>query len=84
MSYLHIFPIGEVLRSGVGPEARYTRITVPGYIALGLLQYNVFSPVYFICLVINWRKISKQRNEAQSTVGGDGEPAHDRPRWAMK
>ena len=66
MSYVYIFSQGEVLRSGVGPEARFTWLTVPGYIVLGLLAFGVFSPVYFFRLFMNWRKMS--RKKARPTV----------------
>lgn len=60
MSYLHIFSIGEVLRSGVGPHARFTVLTVPGYLVVGLAEYSLFAPLYYIRLALNWRRVSQQ------------------------
>ncbi len=60
MHYVYIFSIGEVFRSGVGPEARFTKLTVPGYIAIGFLQLGVLSPLYFIRLFLNWRSLSRR------------------------
>ena len=58
MHYLQIFSLGEVLRSGVGPEARFTKLTVIGYVVLGLEQYSIFAPFYFFRII---RRRSKQR-----------------------
>ncbi len=69
MNYVYIFSIGEVLRSGVGPEARYSSLTAPGYIVIGLLQYGLFSPFYFVRLFLNWRRLSKAGAEPP---GGQG------------
>ena len=47
MPYLHIFSTGEVLRSGVGPAARFTKLTVFGYVVLGFIETLVLAPMPF-------------------------------------
>lgn len=85
MDYLQIFAIGEVMRSGVGTDARFTRLTVPGYIVLGLLQFGLFSPVYFFRLVMNWRRVSREAARpttslAEETGGADSADSEGVPR----
>ena len=70
MPFLYIFSIGEVLRSGTGPEARFTPLTVPGYIVFGLSQFGVFAPIYFFRLFMNWRR--RSRSESVPAVAGLG------------
>jgi len=36
LPFVRIYSLGEVLRSGVGPSARFTALTIPGYIVMGL------------------------------------------------
>jgi len=57
MPYLRIFSVGEVLRSGVGPAARMTKLTVVGYALVALFEGWILAPVYGIRLIVNWRKI---------------------------
>lgn len=60
MHYIHIFSVGEVLRSGMGPEARFSRLTVPGYVVFGLLEFGIFAPVYYVQLFRNWRRHARK------------------------
>jgi hypothetical protein len=57
MPFVYIYSIGEVARSGVGPEARFTPLTTTGYVLFGLTQYQLFSPWYFVRLYLNYRKL---------------------------
>ena len=74
LPFIRIFSIGEVLRSGVAPTARYTALTVPGYILVGL-QWGglIFAPLYYIRVVINFlsirkRGITKMRRAAEGLI----------------
>ncbi|MDZ4198663.1 MAG: hypothetical protein U1E27_05165 [Kiritimatiellia bacterium] len=58
MACLNVFSIGEVARSGTGPEAHLSRTTMFGYILWGLLEYHIFSPLFFYRLIRNWRRQS--------------------------
>ena len=51
-----IAAVGEVARSGVGPEARFTVGHTIGYVLFGLVEYHVFSPLYFVQLFRNYRR----------------------------
>ena len=63
MPYLYIFSLGEVFRSGVEREARFTRLTVPGYILLALTEMPFLAPLYCLRLFLNWRKVAKARSD---------------------
>ncbi len=63
LPFIQIFSIGEVLRSGVGPEAHFTPFRTVAYVALGLTQYGFFAPLYFIRLFLNHRRLSKEQHE---------------------
>lgn len=71
MPYLHIFAVGEVLRSGVGPAARFSPLTVTGYLLLAIMQASVLAPVYGVCLFLNWRRL---RHQAAPHGGPDAGP----------
>ena len=61
LPFVRIFSIGEVLRSGVSSSARFTALTIPGYIFVGLLWGGIFAPLYYIRLVMNFFRIRKER-----------------------
>lgn len=46
MPFVYLFSIGEVLRSGTAREARYSPLRLAGYMAMCLMQYTLFFPVY--------------------------------------
>ena len=64
LPYIYVFSIGEVVRSGVGPHARFTPLTLSGYAAVGLLQYQPLAILYVIRLVLNYRRLAKERTHA--------------------
>jgi len=84
MPYVRIFSIGEALRSGVGPEAHFNRFRVLAYASIGLIEYGMFSPFYFIRLYLNFRKQHVQSRHPgnalgevpQDLLGGEGEDEH--------
>ena len=51
-----IASVGEVARSGVGKEARFTVLRTIGYVLFGLVEYHIFSPLYFVQLFRNYRR----------------------------
>ena len=57
LPYIRIFSMGEVSRSCMGSDARFTLLTVTGYILLPLLQVPILAPFYYIRLALNWRKL---------------------------
>jgi len=63
MPYVYIFSIGEALRSGVGPEAHFTPFRTVAYVFLGLAEYQVFAPLYFVRLYLNHRRLKKEQTE---------------------
>lgn len=69
LPFIYIFSIGEVFRSGVCPSARYTSLTIPGYILASMIKYGLFWPFYLIRLC---RNCSRQRK--QGTDDGDLHP----------
>ena len=69
LPFIYIFSIGEVLRSGVSPSARYTALTIPGYILAGI-QWGgpLFGPLYYIRILVNAFKIRKKRRTQQDAA----------------
>ncbi len=69
MPFVYIFSMGEVVRSGVGPDARFTRFRTVGYAVLGLAQYGVFAPLYYLRLFLNYRHLRKPHRDVPSQEG---------------
>lgn len=63
LPFVRIFSLGEALRSGVGPEAHFTPFRAAAYVCLGLVQYQLFAPLYFFRLFSNHRRLSKEQHE---------------------
>ena len=63
MPFIYIYSIGEALRSGVGPEAHFTRFRTVAYIAIGLAQFGVYAPLYLFRLCLNYRRLKRLPNE---------------------
>ncbi len=61
LPFILIFSIGEVLRSGVQPTARFTMLTVPGYIIVAMHSGLILAPIYYIRLIANHIKIKRQK-----------------------
>jgi len=62
LPFVRIFSFGEVLRSGLQPTARFTLLTVPGYILVTLHFAFYLAPFYFIRLIMNYLKIKRLEN----------------------
>ena len=62
LPFIRIFSLGEVFRSGVRPTARFTPLTVPGYILVAFQQLWFFALLYYLRLIMNYIKIRRQRN----------------------
>ena len=59
LPFVRIFSSGEVLRSGLQPTARFTLLTVPGYIFLAMHLVIFLAPFYYLRLVANYLKIKR-------------------------
>jgi hypothetical protein len=59
MPYVYIFSIGEALRSGVGPEAHFTPFRTVAYVSLGLAEYQILAPLYFLRLYLNYLRLKR-------------------------
>ena len=57
LPYILIFSMGEVFRSCMGSDARFTLLTASGYILLPLVQFPFLAPIYYIRLGLNWRRL---------------------------
>jgi hypothetical protein len=71
MPYIYLFSVGEALRSGVGPEAHFTPFRTVAYVVIGLAEYGVFAPLYFIRLYRNYRRLKGAPNNGPDQ---DSEP----------
>ncbi len=68
MPYIYIFSIGEALRSGVGPEAHFTPFRTVAYVCLGLAEYQLFAPLYFVRLYRNHRRLEEEQAESPGSI----------------
>jgi len=76
MEYINIFSVGEALRSGVGPEAHFTPFRTVAYVSIGLAEYTVFAPLYFIRLYRNFKRLNgAQNNDPNKASEATSEPA---------
>lgn len=70
MPFIRIFSVGEVFRAGVGREARYTFLSVTGYISAGFLKMLFLFPFYAYRLLRNLhtqiQRAKKMENENES------------------
>jgi len=67
MPFERIASLGEVARSAVGPEAKFTPFNTTGYIVFGLIQYGLLSPIYLFRMYRNYRRL--KREDAASPPG---------------
>jgi len=70
LPFIRIFSMGEVLRSGVRPEAPFTTFTVCGYVLVGYTQFWLLSPLYIFRLCRNlWLKKKSAETEGEDAGG---------------
>jgi len=62
--YLYVFSVGELLRTGTSGSFRRSWLTLAGFVILGAMEYLLFAPVYWLCLVLNLRR----RNDSPPPV----------------
>ena len=60
LPFVRIYSIGEALRSGVGTEAHFTPFRMLAYISIGLVEYQIFAPLYYFRLYRNYRRTKKE------------------------
>ncbi len=61
LPFVRVFSLGEVLRSGVSSSARYTPLTVAGYILVAIQEFWFLAPVYYVALIMNYVRIRRER-----------------------
>jgi len=71
MPFERIAALGEVLRSGVGPEARFAPLRTLGYIFVGLWNNSILAPLYFLRLYRNYQ--NRQNDLASGTDRDEAE-----------
>ncbi|MGJ8653358.1 MAG: hypothetical protein ACSHX8_08795 [Opitutaceae bacterium] len=66
MSYIDVFCMGALLRSGVDGSVKLTRFRMIGLIIYSIMQYSIFSPLY-------WYRLSqaKKGNYIQNSTVED-------------
>lgn len=70
MPFLYLFSIGHTLRIGTSGEYRRSPLTIAFFFLLGIAQYALFAPVYWIMLL---RGLSARAN-SQPPPGVDETP----------
>ena len=68
MPYLWIFSLGEWLLSGLSPRAKFTKLTITGYILLAFSQYGPFAPLYLFRVFRNMVRLHDQRMDSPEDV----------------
>lgn len=58
LPFPYLFSIGHTLRIGTAGEFRRSPLTIAGFILLGIAEYTLFAPVYW--LVFLWRLFHRQ------------------------
>lgn len=71
MVYVHVFSIGEVLRTGTTGAFRLTRLNILAFVLFSLLQYSVFAPIYWIQLARNVLRLRRERRLEVARPGGE-------------
>jgi hypothetical protein len=71
MPYIWIFSLGEVLLSGVGPRARYSMLTIPGYVLVALGEFGPFGLIYLARVFWNMRRLENQPPDTGAGFGSD-------------
>jgi hypothetical protein len=61
LPFIKIFSLGEVFRSGVSPSARFTPLTVVGYVLVGLQEFWFLAPFYYVALILNYLRVRNER-----------------------
>lgn len=59
LPFIRVFSMGEVMRSGVSPAARFTPLTIPGYILTAFFIVWFLAPFYYFRLIKNYLQIKK-------------------------
>lgn len=70
---LAMYTVGEVLRTGVGPNARFTKLTVPGYVATACSANFLIAPFYFLRFFINWIRLDGAEERDSPDTGEENE-----------
>lgn len=70
MPYLESLSLGDVLRHGTGGDIPLKPTAVIGYVLLGLTQYSIFAPLYWLRL---WSNVCRLRTQPPLN---DGDDAH--------
>ena len=61
-----VFAVGDILLTGTQRKFPINWVTITGFVFLSVIQYLIFAPVYWFCLMRNVRKL---RAESMSERG---------------
>jgi hypothetical protein len=53
LPFPYLFSIGHLLRTGTRGDFKRTPLTMVGFVLLGLIEYSIFAPVYWIRLAFS-------------------------------
>lgn len=67
MPFVYIFSTGEVLRAGVNPKIRFAGWVSPVYWLVGLFEYGIVAPLYWLWLF----RAQRKRKETISGIDDD-------------
>ena len=65
--------MGDVLLTGTQRRFPINWLTITGYLFLSAIQYLVFAPVYWFCLLRNVRRLRADSMKSQNDNGDKGQ-----------
>ena len=67
LPFPYLFSIGHLLRTGTSGDCQRTPLTVIGFVLLGIVEYSVFAPVYWLRLAFGSKR-SLRRSDSPPQV----------------
>jgi hypothetical protein len=68
-----LFAVGDVLLTGTQRRFSVNWITITGFVLLSMIQYMVFAPVYWFCLLRNVRRLRAEAAEGRKPHATDAD-----------
>ena len=70
MPYVYVHSLGEMLLSGVGRQAQYTLLTIPGYVLVAVSEYGPLGLIYLVRVFRNMGRLQRT-DTAPADTGSD-------------
>ena len=67
MPFINCFSQGEVFRNGTSGRFRHRPLILTGFILISIFSYLIFSPLYLLLLIRNWRRQAVGETSSKGT-----------------